>query len=125
MCPWDATASQWLAWFDEIRSMHFATGEAPALPQPVPLPEGMDGQAAPAGFRYEADYLSGVTPMVPSQPLSLEELQRFQPQATPAAAAKSGLLSAVVYLRSLPVLRGVARRIPSHWQRRVKNWLQA
>ncbi|AVS86004.1 glycosyl transferase family 2 [Paracidovorax avenae] len=125
VCPWDATASQWLAWFDEIRSMHFATGEAPALPQPVPLPDGMDGQAAPAGFRYEADYLSGVTPMVPSQPLSLEELQRFQPQATPAAAAKSGLLSAVVYLRSLPVLRGVARRIPTHWQRRVKNWLQA
>ncbi len=123
--PWDATAPQWLAWFDEIRSMHFATGEAPALPQPVPLPDGMEGQAAPAGFRYDTDYLSGVTPVVPSQPLSLEELQRLQPQETTTAAAKSGLLSAVVYLRSLPVLRGVARRIPVHWQRRVKNWLQA
>ena len=42
-----------------------------------------------------------------------------------ALGAKSGLLSAVVYLRSLPVLRSVAQRIPGHWQRRVKNWLRA
>jgi hypothetical protein len=33
-------------------------------------------------------------------------------------------LTMLAHLRSLPILRSVARRIPAHWQRRVKNWLQ-
>lgn len=121
--PWDATAAGWLAWFDQVRTAHFATGAAPALAesQPAALP----GDVPSAPFRYDGDYLADIPAAAPAQPLSALELQRYLPQETPAAAAKSGLLSAVVYLRSLPMLRGVARRIPSHWQRRVKNWLQA
>ena len=38
---------------------------------------------------------------------------------------RSLLLSGVVRLRSHPLLRGLAQRIPQHWQMRVKNWLRA
>jgi len=40
-------------------------------------------------------------------------------------AAQTWALTALAHLRALPMLREIARRIPAHWQRRVKNWLQA
>ncbi|SFD43226.1 Glycosyltransferase, GT2 family [Paracidovorax konjaci] len=120
---WDASAAQWLAWFDDVRERNFVTGEAPALSESQPSEPPR--YVSPASFQYASDYLAGMVAITQSQPCSPDELQRFLPQETPVAAAKSGLLSAVVYLRSLPVLRGVARSIPPHWQRRVKNWLQA
>ena len=45
--------------------------------------------------------------------------------ASAAGGAKSLLLSGVVRLRSHPLLRGVAQRVPQHWQTRAKNWLRA
>ena len=46
-------------------------------------------------------------------------------EGTLAAAGGGGpLVAALARLRSLPVLSGVARAVPAHWQRRVKNWLQ-
>lgn len=121
--PWDATPAQWLAWFTEVRDRHFAQGEAPALAEAQPTALLPHESSAP--FRYETDYLADSRPVAALTPMTLADLQPYLPQATPTAAAKSGVLSAVVYLRSLPVLRGVARRIPAQWQRRVKNWLQA
>ncbi|MDA8445927.1 methyltransferase domain-containing protein [Paracidovorax valerianellae] len=122
--PWDATPAQWLAWFTDVRDRQFAKGEAPDLEESQPTPPVLHASTA-APFRYESDYLENIALPAPVQPIAMADLQQYLPQATPTAAAKSGVLSAVVYLRSLPVLRGVAQRIPSHWQRRVKNWLQA
>ncbi len=123
VCPWDFNADQWVAWFEEIRSQYFASGKIPAIStaQPAPMP----AYVSPLPFEYENNYLSGLAITSSSKPLPIQELKRHLPQSTPMATAKTGVLSAVVYLRSLPVLRGIARRIPSHWQRRVKNWLQA
>ena len=58
-------------------------------------------------------------------PLALAFLSAHQATAPSATAARSLLLSAVVRLRSLPLLRGVTQRVPQHWQTRVKNWLSA
>ncbi|WCM94006.1 methyltransferase domain-containing protein [Acidovorax sp. NCPPB 2350] len=121
--PWDATGAQWLAWFCDVRERHFATGAAPALQEAQPQP--VAEHPAPEPFRYQTDYLAGIALPAPIEGVPMVELAHYVPAETPAAAARSGVLSAVVYLRSLPVLRGVARRIPAHWQRRVKNWLTA
>ena len=51
--------------------------------------------------------------------------EHLRAPANATGGAKSLLLSGVVRLRSHPLLRGVAQRIPQHWQTRVKNWLRA
>ena len=70
------------------------------------------------------DYRVGLAPaQAANTPLpSADTLARYRAQPS---ATRSGALGALVYLRSLPLLRGVARAVPAHWQRRVKNWLQA
>ena len=78
-------------------------------------------------WNYRNDYLLGLAPaQAANTPLpSADTLTRYRAQPSAASATRSGALGALVYLRSLPLLRGVARAVPAHWQRRVKNWLQA
>ena len=56
------------------------------------------------------------------QPLAPDAFTQYVPQT--AGATRSGALSALMYLRSLPILRGVAHRVPAHWRQRIKQWLQ-
>ena len=63
--------------------------------------------------------------MAPATALSQDFLQAHLPPTASVTGARSLLLSGVVHLRSHPLLRGVAQRIPQHWQMRVKNWLRA
>ena len=78
-------------------------------------------------WSYQNDYLAGVMQATASSatPLDHATIARYLPQPGTQANARSAALSALVYLRSLPVLRGAAQRIPAHWQRQVKNWLRA
>ena len=50
------------------------------------------------------------------------DASRFRLRALVIAAL---VLSGIVRLRSHPVLRGVAQRIPQRWQMQVKSWLRA
>ncbi|MFG0607770.1 methyltransferase domain-containing protein [Delftia sp. WSY_14] len=119
--PWDASTAQWLDFFAQIRERHFIEGQ---LPQ---QPAATGSAAAQPGAAFYGDaYLEGLQPrdLALLQPLDaaflgVHRLQRHD------HAARSGALILLAHLRSLPILRGVARRIPAHWQRRVKNWLQA
>ena len=125
VCDWELDAKQWVDMFTALHTQHFATGEPPPLEAAQPQ---VLSPAEVADWAYRRDYLTGLAPAAQSDEapaLDPKALLAYLPQPTPTDAVKSDLLSAAVYLRSLPVLRGVARRIPAHWQRRVKNWLRA
>lgn len=116
---WDMSSQECLDLFLMLREQNFAEG----LP---PLPPSKTGNAAPADWDYRQDYLAGLSPAAQLAPPSMQFLQEHL--VVPAGtthSTKSLLLSGVVRLRSHPLLRGVARRIPGHWQRSIKNWLQA
>ena len=124
--PWNASAKEWLDTLVSLHDQHFTTGQAPELiPQPVYLSHAAEADNSP--WSYQTDYLQNLPPASAeaSAPLPLIFLAAHQPSASSAAAARSRLLRTVVRLRSLPVLGGVARRIPQHWQTRVKSWLSA
>ncbi|MGQ8876872.1 methyltransferase domain-containing protein [Delftia sp. NA_296.1] len=119
--PWDASAAQWLDFFAQIRERHFIEG------QPPQQPTATGSAAAQPGATFYGDgYLQGLQPRDQAllQPLDAAFLATHRLQRQDHAA-RSGALILLAHLRSLPILRGVARRIPAHWQRRVKNWLQA
>lgn len=119
IAPWDQTPGQWLQQILALREAHFATGAAPA---------GAPGTAPTyPDWHYTSTYLQDwPSPAITDTPAVLDAafLRAHAPRQQPANAAKGVLLETVVRLRSHPLLRGVARRIPLHWQRRVKSWLQ-
>jgi len=117
VAPWNQSAAQWMEFFGALRSAHFID----ATP---PQPPAGTGTAA-IDWRYDRDYSSGLhVPDAPAPALDAATLARYLPQPGANALVKTGLLGGLVWLRSLPVLRAVARTVPAHWQRRVKNWLQ-
>ena len=93
------------------------------------MPDGIRSaaDANAADWSYRSDYVAKLPPASTeaATPLALAFLSAHQATAPSAIGTKSLLLSAVVRLRSLPLLRGVAQRVPQHWQTRVKNWLSA
>jgi len=126
ICDWDQQPKEWVDTFLAMRNAHFATGEAPSLaqtqPQPLPPMDAPD-------WHYQSHYLQGLTRPAATEPgagplFAPGELDRFVAQPTAADHAKSGVLDAIVFLRSLPLLRKVAQQVPPHWRRRVKSWLQ-
>jgi len=116
---WDMSAEKCLNLFLMLREQNFAKG----LP---PQPPSQAGNFAPSDWDYRNDYLAGTPNAARAEPLTLQFLREHSRAPTNASGgAKSLLLSGVVRLRSHPLLRGVAQRIPQHWQTRVKNWLRA
>lgn len=129
ICDWTMDAKAWVDFFNEVHSAHFANAISPTLDQsqpaaapPAPLP----------AWSYGTDYLSEFTTYqavvvseVSCSHLQADRLKAYLPQPTSVDITKSGALSVLVYLRSLPLLRHVAQAVPAHWQRRVKNWLAA
>ncbi|WP_265300651.1 methyltransferase domain-containing protein [Verminephrobacter eiseniae] len=113
--PWDMTAAEWLERFLELRQRHFANAQAPQPPT----------HSAPASddWHYRQHYLQGLPDIGAPSPLAHDFLRSHQPPT--AAARRSLLLTGLVRLRSHPLLRGLAQRVPQHWQTRVKNWLRA
>ena len=62
-------------------------------------------------------------PAEDATPLERDYMAQFVPERAYVGATKAGVLGMLVYLRSLPVLRGVASKISPQFQRRVKTWL--
>ncbi|PJI99187.1 GT2 family glycosyltransferase [Acidovorax sp. 69] len=117
VCPWDQEGKQWVRFFTALRTEHFVPGLPPAPPVAQPAPDSR------TPWTYQHDYLLGVSVKADAQP-PLAAALLAQYLAPKGASARSEALNALAYLRSLPLLRTAARRIPAHWQRRIKNWLQ-
>lgn len=123
--PWDQTPAEWLAFFTRIREAHFIPHQQPeTVEQAAAIPSV--AKAAPTPWAYATEYVQGMAPapLAPAH-VSLAFLVAHMPAPTPAQETRSRALQTLVWLRSLPLLRGVARCIPRHWQTRVKNWLRA
>ncbi|CAN7507694.1 methyltransferase domain-containing protein [Acidovorax delafieldii] len=117
VCPWDQEGKQWVRFFTALRAEHFVPGLPPATTFAQPVPDSS------APWTYQHDYLMGMSAKADAQP-PLAAALLAQYLAPKGASARSEALNALAYLRSLPLLRTAARRIPAHWQRRIKNWLQ-
>lgn len=118
--PWDQSPAQWVDSLTNIRSMNYANAQPPEPPLGAP--------AKAVNWSYERDYLTGLRPAQTENAatmLSAAHLAQFVRQPNATNAVKSGLLGALVWLRSLPLLRRMARAVPAQWQRRIKNRLQA
>ena len=116
---WDMSAAECLDLFLTLREQHFATGHPPPPPEQA-------GNTAPSDWHYRNDYLAGIPNAAQAEPLTMQFFkEHLRAPANATGGAKSLLLSGVVRLRSHPLLRGVAQRVPQHWQTRVKNWLRA
>jgi O-antigen biosynthesis protein len=126
---WDQTPAQWLDTFLKMRAQNFAATLSPApVVLPAPIAQALHAtKASGAIWHYRDGYLSGVTSTAAQNPiaLSLEFLQAHRAPTALQTGARSVLLNGIVRLRSHPLLRGVAQRIPQSWQMRVKNWLRA
>ncbi len=119
ICAWDLPATAWVDFFSQIVAQNFAHA--------IPPPLAPQAQITPQGdaWSYRNDYLANTTHTAASHPLDHATIARHLPVPLDSTNARSAALNTLVYLRSLPVLRGAAQRIPAHWQRRIKNWLRA
>jgi O-antigen biosynthesis protein len=125
VAPWDQTAKEWQALFERVRKDHFVRGETPA---PLFIARDANERAFPQ-WVHARDYLGGLA-VQPTAALPQSVLQPGGPAhaggANNAAVGLKGLaLSSLVRLRATSGFRHVARAIPAHVQRRVKNWLLA
>ncbi|AVO48758.1 glycosyl transferase family 2 [Melaminivora suipulveris] len=123
VCPWGLEGKTWVEFFASIREQHFAAGVPPE-----PAAGAEPGTPAETAWDYQRDYLAGLPAprlLQPAPRLDAAALSAYLPEPTPAQAARSGAVQTLAWLRSLPLLRTVARSVPPHVQRRVKNWLQA
>jgi GT2 family glycosyltransferase/2-polyprenyl-3-methyl-5-hydroxy-6-metoxy-1,4-benzoquinol methylase/glycosyltransferase involved in cell wall biosynthesis len=120
ICAWDQSGKAWLEFFLQLRANHFIPGTPPAIPEPLaPAP-------VQAPWHYANEYREGLAARrADTTALTAPALAHWRPEPTAGEASRSAALQALVYLRSLPGLRGVARLVPAHWQRKVKNWLSA
>jgi O-antigen biosynthesis protein len=124
--PWDATADEFLAFFNQIRDQNFVAGKKPIPVLPIAVSSADEHMV---DWDYHRDYLFGVVPLPSAGDLNDDFLRAHQSTGDPGLAgavqgAKRRLLPALVRLRSSPWLRPVARAIPLRWQTRVKSWLR-
>lgn len=122
--PWDQTPSQWLDTFERVREDNFARWIQPQ----VPTGKRTDGTGTGTpGWTYQHHYLDGVPGDAGRSPPPLDTgiLSAHRQRAANPLGGKSLLLTGILRLRSHPLLRGLARRVPQHWQTRIKNWLRA
>jgi O-antigen biosynthesis protein len=124
--PWDATAEEFLAFFNQIREQNFVVGQKPALALPIAI-SAVDENIRLWDYRH--DYMRGIAPLVGTGDLSDEFLQAQQSTGDPGLAGavqgvKRWLLPAIGRLRSSRWLGPVARAIPLRWQTRLKSWLR-
>ncbi len=124
--PWNATAEEFLAFFNQIREQNFVSGSKPPAVLPIST-SSLDERIG--DWDYHRDYLHGIAALTGTTDLSDEFLRAHQSTGDPGLAgavqgAKRRLLPALVRLRSSPWLKPIARAIPLRWQTRVKSWLR-
>lgn len=125
--PWNSTTEDWLSFFTDIYKQHFLTGIPPSPHTHV------GGSPTPnQNWDYHDTYLPKAGPHITPREGSsltadwLHAYRTGRPQGGlqgATVAAKRGVLSAMIRLRSAAGLRHVARRVPLRWQTRIKSWL--
>jgi len=124
--PWDSSAQGWLDFFLRIRAQCFVAGHAP---QAGPLPDALAAlHASHPAWDYRADYLAfahadASAQAVANAPAVARLVAAQQPVPPALAAGAGGAYALALKLQQLPVLGGLARRIPSSWRYRVKQLL--
>ena len=128
---WDQTPAQWLETFVRVREENFVGAYPPPdICPPTRLTAGAQPKVpeSAATSYYSTSYVGSFPAEpedVPAQRLSQEFLTKHRVTTATVTGTKSLLLTGVLRLRSHPLLRGLAKRVPQHWQTRVKNWLRA
>lgn len=123
---WDQTPAQWLDAFLRIREQNFDQGTPPPVAQPAtPGARALQASASSLPWHYHDSYLATVPGNSHPIGVPMDFLATHRAPSTGATGARSLLLSGIVKLRSHPLLRGVAQRVPQHWQTKVKSWLRA
>lgn len=120
LVDWQQTPEQWLALLLDLRRKHFLTGVPPTT---------IPAERSSSGWTYGANYLRGISA---AKPLSAEETRKLALALHPLLDNPSdrkgdapALLRWLTALRAAPGLSTVAKHIPGHWQRKVKNWLSS
>jgi len=127
--PWNMSALEWLDFFADIRDRHYRTGTPPAPPMPVvPQPPASALSGMSARDWYTGPYLAGLNqtsqaPQLMPQLRTLIAVHPVQPGNSMVLGARGLALRVLTRARAHPLLAGVARAIPQHWQTRVKSWL--
>ena len=125
--PWNAPAADWLAFFGELRTRHFVSGQGPS---PTHRLQPAIDELRVRPWSYERDYLAQIGPPTPGATLdpallATHGVDRAQGLDALSQGFKGSLLRAVLRLRSSSAFSGVTRAIPLRWQTRFKSWLQA
>jgi hypothetical protein len=124
--PWDTPAAEWVTFFMSLRKLlSDAPVEAPTRQSGVPTDQPPVHLET---WSYAQNYVTGVAKMGVVQPAAaLNLVWRTQRDADHGIRhrAKQTLLHAVIYLRSTPGFRRIAREIPLRWQTRLKSWLRS
>lgn len=121
--PWNSTTQQWATHLVQARAVLMQADSAPATrPQPT---------TALARWHYQSDYLTVVSS--PAEvtdghaAVATDLANKAMADGLMAPVALAGVrqlaLRALLRLRHASVLSPLARRVPTHWQRRIKSWL--
>ena len=136
LCDWQQSATQWLVFFDQVRTLNFCTGEGPipnSTGQKAATQTQQPGaQLGQESFTYGVTYLHNLPRVLP---FSTDEVRTIQSEfsgylsaAKGAGAVSSGVKSTalrlLVRMRASAALTQVTQRIPIHLQRRIKSWLR-
>ena len=127
--PWQTSAAEWVDFFTGIRERNYGMGQPLAPPMPV-LPELPVSalQGVSSHDWYAGPYLAGLPQAAHAGELTPElrgliTAHLVQPDSGMAQGMRLVALRVLTRARAHPLLSGVARAIPQHWQKRVKNWL--
>ncbi|GAB4212260.1 MAG: hypothetical protein Fur007_04220 [Rhodoferax sp.] len=124
LCDGLQSANAWLAFFEHLRSQHFATGEPPEPAQALHPP---DAPSMPDFYRGHYCQGLAIHSAAPEalDTLTQQALERDASNVTfgGGSALKNTTLRALMRLRRSAPLSPLARLVPMHWQRRVKTWL--
>lgn len=134
---WDMSPEQWLAALLDLRARHFVSAQPPQPAPPLPqalsacygtalaLPGAGGDQGQSPVWNYRQHYLQDLPEVAAPGALTQDFLRAHSAPAPHALGPRALLLTGLLRLRAQPLLRGLAQRIPQHWQTRVKSWLRA
>lgn len=113
---WQSTPQQWLD--------HLLQAKAAMASQTAVWSDSRSMVETTDTLDYKTQYLAGLSAAAPVQtlPALCDSLAQINTSTSAVKGPKSGLLKTLYWLRSHPWLSPVAKRIPSHLQRRVKSF---
>lgn len=130
LCNWYQGATQWLEFFDAIRTEHFCRGTSPDHIATFTPPTLQDGTADPPALSYRSNYLVHLPLRSSASARDRQELeqaallkQRPGINTRAAAAMRLAALRTLMRLHTHSAFSPLKKLVPMHLQRRVKSWL--